>query len=170
MRPLILSGGPAVGKTTCGRLLADERERAAFIDADDIRQFVVSGAATLWSGAEGAAQHALAVTNASALGRNLQDAGFNVVIADVVTDAALTVYRRELPGCFVVHLAITLEGARARAATRRVYLTDNEFVLLHRMLADPPAVDLVLDVDGLDTAEQARLIGDAWRRASTTDA
>jgi shikimate kinase len=38
MRPLILTGGPAVGKTTCGRALAVERDRAAYIDVDDIRE------------------------------------------------------------------------------------------------------------------------------------
>ncbi|MGH2533707.1 MAG: hypothetical protein ACRDJW_15555 [Thermomicrobiales bacterium] len=32
MRPLILTGGPAVGKTTCGRALTVERDRAAYID------------------------------------------------------------------------------------------------------------------------------------------
>lgn len=31
MRPLVLSGGPAVGKTTCGRALAVTHDRAAYI-------------------------------------------------------------------------------------------------------------------------------------------
>jgi shikimate kinase len=42
MRPLILTGAPAVGKTTCGRALAVERDRAAYIDVDDIRQLIVA--------------------------------------------------------------------------------------------------------------------------------
>jgi dephospho-CoA kinase len=42
MRPLILTGGPAVGKTTFGRALAVERDRAAYIDMDDIRQLIVA--------------------------------------------------------------------------------------------------------------------------------
>src|SRR5215218_2816130 len=42
MRPLILTGGPAVGKTTRGRALAVERDRAASIDVDDIRQLIVA--------------------------------------------------------------------------------------------------------------------------------
>ena len=41
MRLLILTGGPAVGKATCGRALAVERDRAAYIDVDDIRQLIV---------------------------------------------------------------------------------------------------------------------------------
>ncbi|RKR75929.1 hypothetical protein [Frondihabitans australicus] len=166
MRPLILSGGPAVGKTTCGRLLAGERPRAAFIDADDIRQLVVAGSATLWNGPEGLAQHRLAARNVASLCRDFAEAGFEVVVADVVTAEVLETYRRELPTAFVVHLAIGLDGARDRAATRRVYLTDDEFDLLHRMLADPPPVDLVLDVDGLSLGEQTARLREAWAGAS----
>lgn len=36
------------------------------IDGDDIRRLVVAGAATLWSGQEGMAQHELAVRNTAA--------------------------------------------------------------------------------------------------------
>ena len=42
MRPLILTGGPAVGKTTRGRALAVERDRAASIDVDDIRPLILA--------------------------------------------------------------------------------------------------------------------------------
>ena len=42
MRPLILTSGPAVGKTICGRALALERDRAAYIDVDDMRQLIVA--------------------------------------------------------------------------------------------------------------------------------
>lgn len=162
MRPLILTGGPAVGKTTCGRLLASELPRAAFIDADDIRQLVVAGAATLWSGADGTAQLLLAARNVAALCRNFREDGFEVVVADVVTDEALATYRRELPDAFVVHLNLDLDEAKARAATRQTYLTDEEFVLLHTMMADPPDVDLVLVVRSMNVAEQVRRIRDAW--------
>jgi len=37
---LILTGGPAVGKTTCELALAVER--AAYIDVDDIRLLIVA--------------------------------------------------------------------------------------------------------------------------------
>lgn len=42
-RPLVLTGGPAVGKTTTARPLAEALPRAAFIDVDDLRQLVVAG-------------------------------------------------------------------------------------------------------------------------------
>ncbi len=158
----MLSGGPAVGKSTCGRRLADERERAAFIDADDVRQLIVAGDATLWSGPEGRAQHLLAVRNAAALARNLGDAGFDVVIADVVPADALVAYRSELPDCLVVQLALPVEEARARAETRPTYLTDAEFELLHDLLASPPEVDVVLDVSGFTIDRQLDAIRGVW--------
>lgn len=166
MQPLILSGGPAVGKTTCGRRLALERDRAAYVDADDIRQLIVAGDAPLWSGPEGEAQHLLATHNVSALGRNLLGAGFDVTIADIATTATLPVYRAELPGCFVVHLKITLEAAHERAATRKVWLTNDEFELLHRVTASPPDVDVVIDVTELSIDEQVARLRDAWEHAS----
>lgn len=165
MRPLVLSGGPAVGKSTCGRRLAEEHIRGAFIDADDIRQLVVAGDATLWSGAEGREQHVLAARNVASLARNFVAAGFAVTIADVVTAEALAAYRAGLPGCLVVHLAVPLEEARARAATRTVYLTDDEFDLLHDLVSSPPEVDVVLDVTGFTIEEQTDAIRAAWASA-----
>lgn len=166
MRPLVLSGGPAVGKSTCGRRLAAQQARAAFVDVDDIRQLIVSGDATLWSGPEGESQHLLAALNASAVGRNLIAAGFDVTIADVVTAGALALYREELPDCFIVHLAVSLDEALRRARTRAVYLTDEEFELVHELMTVPPDVDLVLDVTGMTLDEQTDSIRAAWNRSS----
>jgi gluconate kinase len=165
MRPLILSGGPAVGKSTCGRRLARGRERGAFIDVDDIRQLVVAGDATLWSGAEGESQLLLAARNTSALGRNLSAAGFDLVAADFVTPDSLRVYREELPDCLVIHLAISRDEALRRAATRPVHLTDEEFDLLHRLVETPPPADVVLDVEGFTIEQQTRAIAELWMRA-----
>ncbi len=131
LRPLVLTGGPAVGKSTCARALAEALPRAAVIDADDVRQLVVTGAAAPWQGPEGRAQHALGARNAAMLARSLHAAGFAVVVADVITPATAEVYRAELPTCLLVHLRISVAGARQRAATRSVHLTDEEFVLLH---------------------------------------
>jgi len=166
MRPLILTGGPAVGKSTCGRALASSQARGAFIDADDVRQLVVAGDATLWSGPEGELQHELAARNVASLARNFSADGFDVVIADFVTPGSLAAYRSLLPDCFVVHLAILLKGALERAATREVYLTDDEFALLHRMAESPPAADLTLDVDGLLPDGQTDALRIAWSFAS----
>ncbi|GAA1311037.1 MAG: hypothetical protein ACTIA5_09610 [Brachybacterium tyrofermentans] len=162
MRPLILSGGPAVGKSTCANALARERERCAAIDVDDVRQLVVAGARTLWSGQEGEEQLLLAARNAATMARNFEEESYDVTVADFVTASSLEVYREELPDCFVVHLQISLPGAQERARTRPVYLVDHEFVLLHDMIATPPEADLVIDVEGMTREVQLEQIRAAW--------
>ncbi|MGP5128187.1 hypothetical protein ACTXKL_16780 [Brachybacterium tyrofermentans] len=165
VRPLVLSGGPAVGKSTCAGALARERDRCAAIDVDDVRQFVVAGAQTLWSGQGGEDQLLLAARNASAMARNFVGEGFDVTLADFVTTSSLDVYRDELPDCFVVHLQISLAGAQERARTRPVYLADHEFLLLHDMIETPPDADLVIDVEGMTCNLQLEQIRRAWDSA-----
>ncbi|CAA9288340.1 MAG: hypothetical protein AVDCRST_MAG48-320 [uncultured Friedmanniella sp.] len=164
-RPLLLTGGPAVGKSTCARALARSRPRAALVDADDVRQLVVAGAVAPWQGPEGRAQHALGARNAAGLARSFVAAGFEVVVADVVTPATAALYRAELPDVLLVHLRISLDGARRRAATRSVHLTDDEFALLHGWQADPPRADVVLDVDGLSVEQQVASLREHWAAA-----
>lgn len=166
-RPLVLTGGPAVGKTVTGRALAEGRSRAAFVDVDDLRLLVVAGHE--WRGPAGAVQRRLGAVNACALGRRFLAAGFDVTIADVVTPETAAVYREELPGCLVVHLRVPLAAARRRATTRRVWLTDAEFTELHRIdAADPPAVDHSVDVAGYSLEEQVAAVGKLWALDSTS--
>ena len=55
----------------------------------------------------------------------------------------------------IVHLRISLAEARRRATQRPVYLTDDEFELLHRQQpVDARLYDHVIEVDGLDLAAQ----------------
>jgi gluconate kinase len=162
-RPLVLTGGPAVGKSTCGRMLAQERPRAAYIDVDDVRQLIVSGAEAPWAGPGGRSQHALGARNASALALNFLAAEFDVTIADVLSPATSQIYRESLPGCLIVHLQISLAGARLRAATRPVYLTTDEFEALHRADAEsPPEAEVVLPVDGMNLEEQLGALRAIW--------
>jgi predicted kinase len=161
--PLVLTGGPAVGKTVTSRQLAEERPRCAVVDVDDIRQLIVTGAVAPWGGMEGERQQRLGVTNACALAKNFVDAGFEVILADVLTPATAELYRRDLPGCVVVHLVVTREEAARRAATRAMWLTTAEFEALHEADANnPPDVDLRLLVDDLDLAAQAAAVDTRW--------
>lgn len=143
-RPLVLTGGPAVGKTSTGRAVAEGRPRAAFIDVDDVRRLVVAGAEPPWRGEEGEAQQTLGVLNACSLARRLIAAGFDVVIADVLISRTAGLYRRELPQCLLVQLVVSVEGARRRAATRQVWLTEEEFQQPHRSDGAPPRSGTVL--------------------------
>jgi gluconate kinase len=160
---LVLTGGPAVGKSTCARALAARLQRCAVVDVDDLRQLILSGAVPPWQGAEGIRQHHLGVTNACLLTRCFRGAGFEVVISDVLTPQVTPIYRRDLPGCLIVHLKASLAQARARASTRGVHLTDEEFEALHRRDVDqPPAADLALEVGRLSLEEQIDAIDRVW--------
>lgn len=163
LRPLVLTGGPAMGKTTTGRLLAEGRAQAAFIDVDDVRQLVVAGADAPWRSPRGTAQAALAAENACGLAQRFLAQDFDVVIVDVLTPATAEIYRRELPTCLILHLRAGLAEAHRRAATRKVWLTEEEFDLLHRRdLAMPPDADARIEVAGLTVEQQVATLADLW--------
>jgi len=97
--------------------------------------------------------------------------GFDVAIADVVTPRTAAVYRRHLRGCLLVHLAVTVAEARRRAATRRVWLTEQEFDLLHRVdTEDPPQADHHLDVTAATPAEQRAAVETLWAATASLGA
>ena len=160
--PLLLTGGPAVGKTTTGRALADAVSRTAYLDVDDLRHLVRNGHAAPWDGDDGAAQQLLGVRNAAGLARNFLASGFNVIITDVVTSATLAVYRDLLPDVVVVHLLVSLTEARRRARTRPVYLTNEEFQALHQGQPGLVSDDHRLDVTQWDQTEQLRRVRTIW--------
>jgi predicted kinase len=161
--PLVLTGGPAVGKSVTARTLAERRPRCAFIDVDDVRQLVVTGAAAPWEGEEGEEQQWLGVTNACSLARNFLATGIDVVVADVLTPETCDLYRRELPGCLIVHMTVGLLEAMRRAASRKVWLTDHEFRTLHEAdVANPPDADHRIQVDTLDLENQAEKVARLW--------
>ncbi|PZG15176.1 hypothetical protein [Nonomuraea aridisoli] len=161
-RVLVLSGPPAAGKSTLGRRLAGMRDRCAFIDVDDVRQLVVAGAAAPWEGAEGRRQRRLSAVNAGSLAKNFVAAEMDVVIADVVNEETLAVYRGALDGLVVVHLHVAYGRARARALGRPIHLTWDEFELLHREQEAVTGVDLWLDTTGLSVEETAERVLGLW--------
>ncbi|MBP2353953.1 hypothetical protein JOF29_005063 [Kribbella aluminosa] len=130
---------------------------------DDVRQLVVSGSAAPWEGGEGRNQQRLGVTNACGMARNLLAAGIEIVVADVLTPETSELYRRELPGCLIVHLMVGLPEARRRAASREVWLTDDEFRMLHEADAtNPPYADQRIQVDTLDLRNQLAVVASLW--------
>lgn len=134
------------------------------MDADDIRQLVVAGSHPLWRGTEGVAQHRLGAHNTCLLANSFVRDGFEVVIADVVTPSTARVYRAELPDCLIVHLVVAFTESSRRATTRPVWLTDDEFALLHRLDADdPPNADFRIDVSSMSFEEQIEAVDTLWR-------
>jgi hypothetical protein len=137
------------------------------IDVDDLRQLVLGGAAAPWEGLEGAEQRTLGVRNACALAANFIAAGFDVVVADVVTPETSGLYKRELPSAVVVHLTASWPEVVRRAATRTVWLTDQEFRSLHlEDAARPPDADYRQDVGALTIEQQIKRVERLWREAA----
>ena len=162
--PLVLTGGPAVGKSSTARLLAQLRPRAAVIDVDDVRHMVVSGHAAPWEGDDGRRQQRLGVENACCLARNFVAQGIETVMADVITPDTMPLYRRWLPNAVVVRLQVTIAEARRRAMSRTQYLTGEEFESLHlEDVRHPPPADHHLDVTGYDINEQVTAIAALWK-------
>ena len=162
--PLIVTGAPAAGKTTCARRLAERRPRSAAIEVDDIRRLIVAGHAAPWDGVEGATQHRLGVENACRLALSFDAYGLDVVLTDVVTDLARPVYAELLPGAVLVHLRISEAEARRRLGSRTRQLTEVEFRRLwqdDRDTRHPGAQELV--VDRLTITEQVEALESLWR-------
>ncbi len=160
---LVLTGGPAAGKSSTARALAETVERCAVIDVDDLRQLIVQGHAAPWEGAAGHGQQQLGVRNACMLARNFVDEGYAVIVADVLTPATTSVYRGLLGDVMIVQLTLSYEEALRRASLRPVHLTPAEFDDLHAaQTLEPPTADLLLEVTSLSLAEQVETIGAVW--------
>jgi hypothetical protein len=164
VRPaLMLTGPPAVGKSTAALSLAAARPRCAVIEVGDLRQLVKSGAAAPWDGVEGARQRLLGVRNACALAAHFLSDSIDVVITDVLTPETVATYRDLLPGCLVVRLTAPLSETRRRAATRHVWLTAAEFDALHEHDARLPTdADATIEVARLSAFDQADAIERIW--------
>lgn len=171
VRPaLVLTGPPAVGKSTAALSLAGARPRCAVIEVDDLRQLVQTGAAAPWDGVEGARQRCLGVRNACALAANFLKDHIDVVITDVLTPETVATYRDLLPGCLVIGLSAPLSETRRRAATRQVWLTAAEFDALHEQDATLSRhVDATLDVAHLSAVDQAGAIERIWSATEHAD-
>jgi len=164
--PLVLTGPPAVGKSTAARSLASARPRCAVVEVDDLRQLVVTGAAAPWEGEAGARQRLLGVRNACALAANFLADDIDVVITDILTPATAMLYSELLPGCLVLRLSAPLSETQRRSGSRRRWLTAAQFVALHEHdSAHPPAAEVTIDVTDFDVTQQAAAIERAWANA-----
>jgi hypothetical protein len=160
---LVLTGPPAAGKSTTGRLVAQSRPRCAFIDVDDLRHLIVSGHRAPWEIEGGPEQHLLGVRNACALVLAFAASGFESVVGDMVTPETVHLYRQLKDGAVIVALRLSLEEASRRASTRVQHLTDEEFRRLYeRETTADGLADVVLDVDAMDIPGQTRLIEQVW--------
>lgn len=128
MTILLLSGPPASGKNTIAELLAKRLERCAAIDVDQLRCMVVQPDTTTWESRERAARNDLAVANACAVAHNFMNAGYDVVISDVITETSLAKYKKALSNTAMKTIVLlpTKEEIMGRLLSRPDYLSRGE--------------------------------------------
>ena len=121
----VISGVPASGKTTVGRLLAARLDRAVCVPGDAIRAMVVSGRADMRPAAGEAElrQLVLRYQGALAVAAVYLDAGFDAVVEDVIIGPVLREFLAlvPVPETHLVFLdpgaAVVAERDRCRSKT-----------------------------------------------------
>lgn len=125
---------------------------------------VVAGEAAPWLAGEGARQTELAARHACLLMASFRDSGFSVVASDVLLGLAGAVYRACNVPPLIVHVTAPLTTTQARAATRTVHLSDDEFRDLHGSEQGSKYADVQIEASDLSLAELTARIADHWRR------
>ena len=112
---IVVTGIMAAGKSTIAHLLAQCFPRGVHVEADTLHQMIVSGAAWVKEPEEpsGAAaqQLRLRIKNMCLLGRSFLEAGFTVVLDDIISGSSWQHLQQELYGIpfFLVVLAPRVE-------------------------------------------------------------
>lgn len=162
MGVLLLTGPPAAGKNTVAVAIAERLTRCAVVDVDAVRWMALRPHAAPWEGEEGRAQQELGVRNACALARNFGDAGFDVVVLDVLSAGTMALYRRLLAGADlrVVRLLPSWAEVVRRNRDRGERLRAEEVEMLYGGQVDLAGWDLSVDNSALTAGEVAqRLCG-----------
>jgi predicted kinase len=165
----VISGVPASGKTTVGRLLASRLDKAVCVPGDAIRAMVVSGRADMRSDAGEAElrQVLLRYQGALAVAGVYQQAGFDAIVEDVIIGPVLRKFLALVP-VPEMHLVVLNPDAAAvadrdRSRRKTAYADDrwNVEELRELLRFETERVGLWLDSTNL-SAEQTvdRILGD----------
>ena len=121
---IVVTGVQAAGKTTVANALAKQFQRSVHIEADILQMMIVSGA--VWPNkpgpmeTEAAAQLRLRLKNMCLLGKSFFEAGFTVILDDIIIGERLGDLKEELEGYeySLVVLAPSVDKVLARDMQR----------------------------------------------------
>jgi len=124
----LISGVPGAGKSSVARAMCTRFPKSVHIEVDDIRHMVKNGYISPGASPseEQALQLRLAHRGAAEMAQRYAQAGYTVVIDDVITDAELGHYLPYLDGVAVhkVLLLPSLDGTLRRNADRPIETTN----------------------------------------------
>jgi predicted kinase len=134
---VIVSGPPGAGKSTVGRLLARQRERAVHLHTDDVFAWIVRGYVEPWLPAS-QPQNVTVMEAIVAVADRFAEGGYDVVVDGIVGPWFLEPWLAlDRPVAYAV-LRPALEVAEHRAATRGPHALDDRSVVgtMHAAFAD----------------------------------
>src|SRR3990172_10477194 len=110
MQLVIISGPPNAGKSATAEALCQRYDRMLHIDMRVLRDFLRMGRLRPWDRSpEGRRQRELLIASACEMARRFLEAGYGVVIDDVVTEEDLAAYRELLLSCLAAaHFVVLL--------------------------------------------------------------
>lgn len=99
MQLVIISGPPNAGKSAAAEALCQRYDRMLHIDVAVLRDFLRMGRLRPWDDSpDGRRQHELLIASACDMARRFLDAGYGVIIDDIVMADDLPDYREQLAG------------------------------------------------------------------------
>ncbi len=159
---LILTGPTAAGKNTVGTLLAKQRERCAAIDFDTVRAMFAQPHRAPWQGAEGHAQQLLGIQLVCLLAERFAQAGWDVIILDVVSEETAPLYRQLLDPFkpTIVQLLPAFAELQRRFYQRGPVLTEDELARVYEDQCALTQYDVRLDTTRLSPSSVVQQIVD----------
>ncbi|MCV4231868.1 AAA family ATPase [Virgibacillus sp. LDC1] len=164
---IVVTGVMASGKSTVAQLLAEKFERAVHLRGDSFRRMIVRGREEMLPDAsdEAVRQLALRYRLSASTARTYAEAGFHVVLQDVILGPALQQITEMLNGLpvFVVVLNPSENAISARELIRdkKGYGVWTIHELNRRLTDETPRIGLWLDTSDLSPEETVEEI---WKR------